>query len=139
MRVSFNACPSGVIIVSDKLVMMLLTISPDQPHLCGTPFFQAAAAAAMDVEVEIYFASSATRLLARGIAEGIHPSDNKVKSVYGFMQDASQLGVKFFACGGALDAYAITPELLIPECTGVAGGAAYICRVMDDEWKSITY
>ncbi len=139
MQVSFHARPSGVIVVSEKLVMMLLTISPDQPHLCGTPFFQAAAAAAMDVEVEVYFASSATRLLVRGVAEGIHPSDNKEKSVYGFMQDASQLGVKFFACGGALAAYAITPELLIPECTGVAGGAAYICRVMDDEWKSITY
>lgn len=125
--------------MSDKLVMMLLTVSPDQPHLCGTPFFQAAAAAAMDVEVEIYFASQATRLLVKGIAERIHPSDNKAKSVYGFMQDAAQLGVRFFACGGALDAYAITRELLIPECTGVAGGAAYICRVMDDEWKSISY
>lgn len=125
--------------MSDKLVMMLLTISPDQPHLCGTPFFQAATAAAMDAEVEIYFASSATRLLVRGIADGIHPSDNKTKSVYGFMQDASQLGVKFFACGGALEAYAITSELLIPECTGIAGAAAYICRVMDDDWKSIAY
>ncbi|GBL46420.1 hypothetical protein SFMTTN_2234 [Sulfuriferula multivorans] len=125
--------------MSDKLVMMLLTISPDQPHLCGTPFFQAAAAAAMDAEVEIYFASSATRLLVRGIADGIHPSDNKAKSVYGFMQDAAQLGVKFFACGGALEAYAITSELLIPECTGIAGAAAYICRVMDDDWKSIAY
>lgn len=139
MGVSCCACLSGVIIVSDKLVMMLLTISPDQPHLCGTPFFQAATAAAMDAEVEIYFASSATRLLVRGIADGIHPSDNKAKSVYGFMQDASQLGVKFFACGGALEAYAITSELLIPECTGIAGAAAYICRVMDDDWKSITY
>lgn len=125
--------------MSEKLVIMLLTISPDQPHLCGTPFFQAAAAAAMDVEVEIYFASQATRLLVRQVAEEIHPSENKLKSVYGFMQDAAELGVKFYACGGALDAYAITPEVLIPECTGVAGGAAYISRVMDDEWKSISY
>ena len=125
--------------MSDKLVIMLLTISPDQPHLCGTPFFQAAAAAAMDVEDEIYFASKATRLLVKHVAEAIHPSENRLKSVYGFMQDAADLGVKFFACGGALDAYAITSELLIPECTGVAGGAAYISRVMDDEWKSITY
>lgn len=125
--------------MSDKLVIMLLTISPDQPHLCGTPFFQAAAAAAMDVEVEIYFASKATRLLVKQVAEEIHPSESKLKSVYGFMQDAAELGVKFFACGGALDAYAITPDLLIPECTGVAGGAAYISRVMDDDWKSISY
>ncbi|NOT17731.1 MAG: peroxiredoxin [Sulfuriferula sp.] len=125
--------------MADKLVIMLLTISPDQPHLCGTPFFQAASAAAMDVEVEVYFASAATRLLAKGVADKIYPSDNKVKSVYAFMQDAAELGAKFFACGGALSAYSITPEVLIPECTGVAGGATYISRVMDDEWRSISY
>ena len=125
--------------MADKLVIMLLTISPDAPHLCGTPFFQAAAAAAMDVEVEIYFASQATRLLVKGVAERIHPADNKAKSVYAFMQDAAGLGVKFFACGGALDAYLITPAIMIPECTGIAGGATYICRVMDDEWRSISY
>ena len=32
--------------MANKLVMMLLTIDPDHPHLCGTPFFQATAAAA---------------------------------------------------------------------------------------------
>ncbi len=125
--------------MAEKLVMMLLTISPDQPHLCGTPFFQAASAAAMDVEVEIFFASAATRLLAKGAAETIYPSENRQKSVYGFMKDAADLGVKFFACGGALDAYAIKPDSLIPECAGIAGGAAYISRVMDDEWRSISY
>ena len=125
--------------MADKLVIMLLTISPDQPHLCGTPFFQAASAAAMDIEVEIFFASAATRLLAKGVAERIYPSENKIKSVYEFMQDAAELGVKFYACGGALTAYAITPDRLIAECTGVAGGAMYISRVMDDDWRSISY
>lgn len=125
--------------MANKLVMMLLTIDPDQPHLCGTPFFQAAAAAAMDAQVEVYFASRATRLLVKGVADKIYPSDNKTKSVYGFMQDAAQLGVKFFACGGAMEAYSITEELLIPECTGVAGATAYMTRVMDSEWKSVSY
>jgi predicted peroxiredoxin len=125
--------------MAEKLVMMLLTIDPENPHLCGTPFFQAAAAAAMDIEVEIYFASRATRLLVKGVAAKIFPSDNKAKSVYGFMQDAADLGVRFYACGGAMDAYAITREIMIPEVTGVAGGAAYMSRVLDDEWKSISY
>lgn len=125
--------------MAEKLVMMLLTVDPDSPHLCGTPFFQAAAAAAMDVEVEIYFASRATRLLKRGVADEIFPSENKVKSVYGFMQDAADLGVRFYACGGALDANGIHNDNLIPECTGVAGGAAFMSRVLDDDWKTITY
>ncbi len=125
--------------MANKLVMMLLTIDPDHPHLCGTPFFQATAAAAMDIEVEVYFASRASRLLQKGVAEHIYPSDNKIKSVYAFMQDAAELGVRFYACGGALEAYELHKEDLIPECTGVSGGAGFISRVVDDEWKCITY
>ena len=37
--------------------------NPDQPFSCATPFFNAAAAAAMDAEVEIYFTSRSVRLL----------------------------------------------------------------------------
>lgn len=119
--------------------MMLLTIDPERPHVCGTPFFQATAAAAMDVEVEIYFASRAVRLLVKGVAESIYPSDNRSKSVYGFMKDAVDLGVKFYACGGAMEPCDATKEELIPETTGIAGAATFVERAMDDDWKTITY
>lgn len=125
--------------MADKLAIMLLTVDPDFPHVCGTPFFQAAAAAAMDVDVEIYFASRSVRLLIRGVAENIYPSDNRTKSVYDFMKDASDLGVRFFACGGAMEPCDASKEELIPECTGIAGAATFVTRVMDDDWKTITY
>lgn len=125
--------------MAHKLAIMLLNIDPDRPHLCGSPFFQAASAAAMDCEVEIYFASRAVRLLVQGVADRIYPSDNKEKSVYGFMQEAAKLGVKFLACKGALEAFAVTPENMIPEYSGTAGGTTFIGRVMDDEWKALTY
>ena len=89
--------------MAEKLVMMLLTPDPDKPHTCGSPFFQAACAAAMDVEVEVYFASRAARLLVKGVAERIYPSDNASKTVYEFMQDAAGNGAKFYRlrrCGG---------------------------------------
>lgn len=125
--------------MADKLVIMLLTVEPEQPHLCGTPFFQAAAAAAMGFEVEVFFASRAMRLLVKGVADKIYPSDNRSKTVYGFMQDAAEQGVKFFACKGAMDAFALSPADLIPELTGLAGATTFIGRVMDSEWKSLTY
>lgn len=125
--------------MADKLVIMLLTVEPEQPHLCGTPFFQAAAAAAMGFEVEMFFASRAMRLLVKGVADRIYPSDNRSKTVYGFMQDAAEQGVKFFACKGAMDAYALKREDLIPELSGLAGATSFIGRVMDEEWKSLTY
>ncbi len=125
--------------MAEKLAIMLLGIDPDQPHLCGTPFFQAATAAAMDFEVEVYFASRAVRLLAKGVADRIYPSDNRAKSVYGFMQDAAQLGVKFYACGGAMDAFALKRDAMIDEVAGVANATTFIARVMDDEWRTVSY
>src|SRR5512135_3388044 len=125
--------------MADKLAIMLLTIDPDRPHICGTPFFQAAAAAAMDVEVEVYFASRAVRLLIQGVADSIYPSDNRTKTVYGFMKDAADLGVRFYACGGAMEPCDATKEELIPETTGIAGAATFVERAMDDDWKTITY
>ncbi|MEW6612315.1 MAG: DsrE family protein [Pseudomonadota bacterium] len=125
--------------MADKLVMMLLNTTPDRPHECGAPFFQAAAAAAMDIEVEIYFAGKAASLLKKGVAEKLYPSDGGDKSIYSFMQDAAELGVKFYACGGALTGHGIGMEDLIPECAGAAGGAAYMSRVMDDDWKVLSY
>lgn len=125
--------------MANKLAIMLLTIDPDYPHLCGTPFFQAATAAAMDFEVEVFFASRAVRLLVKGVADRIYPSDNRAKSVYGFMQEAAQLGVKFYACGGAMDAYTLKPDSMIPELAGVANATTFIGRVMDDEWRTVSY
>jgi hypothetical protein len=93
----------------------------------------------MDVEVEVYFASRATRLLQAGVSDKIYPGPHHEKSVYAFMQDAARLGVRFYACGGAMDAYHVTKGELVPECCGVAGAAAYIGRVMDEEWRSLTY
>ena len=125
--------------MANKLVFMLLSIEPESPHMCGTPFFQATAAAAMGFEVEIYFASRSVRLLVQDVADHIYPSDNRAKTVYGFMQDAAEQGVKFYACKGAMDAFAITPEQLIPEVNGLAGATTFIWRVMDNEWKALTY
>lgn len=125
--------------MADKLVIMLLNSTPERPHELGAPFFQAAAAAAMDIEVEIYFAGKAASLLKRGVADALYPSDGGGKSIYSFMRDAAELGVKFYACGGALTGHGIAMDELVPECHGAAGGAAYMSRVMDDEWKVLSY
>ena len=71
--------------------------NPDHPHLCATPFFHAAAAAAMDVEVEVYFTSAAVLLLKRGVAEGLQSGPQARESVYTFMRQASLHGARFFA------------------------------------------
>ena len=54
-----------------KLAIMLWATDPQEPHRCATPFFHAAAAAAMGAEVEVYFTGHSVRLLARGVADAL--------------------------------------------------------------------
>lgn len=122
-----------------RLAILLWAADPDRPHLCGTPFFHAAAAAAMDIEVEIYFTSKSVMLLAHGVAEGLYTGPRERATVYSFMQHAAQHGAKFFACSQAMEEHGLSPENLIPEVSGVAGATAYIARCVDERWTALTY
>lgn len=125
--------------MANKVVIMLLNANPDVPATLGAPFFQATVAACMDLEVEVYFASRTASLLRRGVAEQLFPGQAREKSVYSFMQDAHEAGVKFYLCGGAMDENAITKENAIPELDGVVGGAAFIGEAIEDDVVTLTY
>ena len=63
-----------------KLALLLWSVSPDAPALCAAPFVYAAAAAAMDCEVEVHFAADAVRLPAPGAATHTTPNANSARS-----------------------------------------------------------
>jgi len=125
--------------MKSKLAIVLWAADPAQPHLCATPFFHAAAAAAMDAEVEMYFTSRSIRLLARGVAEQLHTGPRQRESVYGFMRHAFEQGVRFYACSHAMEEYGVAEADFIAEVAGVAGAAVYMARCLDDQWCCITY
>jgi predicted peroxiredoxin len=122
-----------------RLAVLLWATNPERPHLCATPFVHAAAAAAMDVDVEIYFTSQSVLLLARGVADHIYPGPTQRQSVYSFMQEAVRHGAKFFACSMAMSEYGLSAENMIPEVAGVGGAAAFIGRCLDESWRTLTY
>lgn len=122
-----------------KVVIMLLNANPDIPATLGSPFYQATAAAAMDLEVEIYFASRAAALLRKGVAEQLYPGERREKSIYSFMQDAHAAGVRFYACGAALDENGIDDDSAIPELDEVRGGSAFIDAATQDHVLTLTY
>jgi predicted peroxiredoxin len=122
-----------------RLAILLWAANPDRPHLCATPFVHAAAAAAMDVEVEMYFTSRSISLLAPGVADGLYAGPTQRQSVYAFMQEAARHGAKFFACSMAMFEYGLSEEKMIPEVTGIAGAAAFIGRCLDEGWETLTY
>lgn len=125
--------------MAEKIVIMLLNLDLHRHSTLGAPFFQATVAAAMDLEVEIYFAAQSTRLLVQGFADTIHPGAAGQKSVYSFMQDAHSVGVRFFACAGAMDENGLTLQNAIPEMDGIRGGGAFIGEVVEDNVATLTY
>ncbi|AKJ95675.1 MULTISPECIES: DsrE family protein [Thioalkalivibrio] len=125
--------------MAEKIVIMLLNLDLDRPGTLGAPFFQATVAAAMDLEVEIYFAAGTTRLLRQGVAETIYPGEAREKSVYSFMQDAHEAGCAFYACAGAMSENGLTLDNAVPELDGMRGGGAFIGEVVEDGVATLTY
>ncbi|HTP46783.1 MAG TPA: DsrE family protein [Casimicrobiaceae bacterium] len=122
-----------------RLALLLWMAGPDAPQLCATPFFHAAAAAAMDVEVEIHFASRSVLLLVDGVAAKLYAGGDETMSVYEHMQQAARHGARFYACSDALAASGIHRTALIPEATGVAGAVAFVERALDPQWSTLVF
>jgi len=121
------------------LAILLWATGPEQPHLCATPFVQAAAAAALDVDVEVHFAGKSVALLVPGVAAALCPGAAGSPSVYDRMRIASEYGARFLACSDALDACAIDRARLIAECSGVAGAVAFLDRALDPAWTALVF
>jgi predicted peroxiredoxin len=125
--------------MKQHLAILLWATSPEIPHLCATPFFHAAAAAAMDIEVEIYFTSKSVALLVPGVAAGVCGGPKSSVNIYEHMRQAAHFGARFLACTDALAAHGIDTSNLIPEVSGFGGAAAFIGRVLDPDWATLSY
>jgi uncharacterized protein len=125
--------------VKSRLAILLWATGPDTPHLCATPFFHAAAAAAMEVEVEIHFSGKSVLLLVEGVAEKLYAGLDREMNIYAHMQQATRFGAKLYACSDAIDAQGAQHAKLIPELAGIAGAAAFMGRVLDPDWATLVF
>lgn len=125
--------------MAEKLIIVMANSDPRNGEELGAPIFQASVAAAMEFEVEVICTATAGVLLKKGVAEKLTVKEGSPKTVYDFIKDAHEAGVKFFTCSPNLDLFDMTEEDLIPECEGVVGGAYLIEQVMDDDTKVLTY
>lgn len=121
------------------LAILLWSADPETPHRLATPFFHAAAAAAMEIEVEIYFTAASVKLLAPGIADALQPNPNHDKSVLDSMREAVSHGARLYACTDALRAHGLESATLIPECTGAGGAVQFIVRAADLNWRTLVF
>jgi len=122
--------------MADKLMIVMVNTDPKNGPELGAPFFQATVAAAMEYEVEVILTAGAGALAIKGVAEKLYVKEGSPKSVYEFIKDAKEAGVKFKVCTPTLDLWG---EDLIPEVDETVGGAYVISQAMDDDVVTFTY
>jgi predicted peroxiredoxin len=122
-----------------RLAILLWSVSADRPDLAAAPFVYAAAAAALDAEVEVHFGGRSVRLLVKGVAADLRASEWSGETVYGLMKQAAANGARFVACSTAARAYVVEGESLIAEYSGSSGAAAFAQRALDPAWRTLVF
>ncbi len=125
--------------MADKLLIIMANTDTRNSEELGAPIFQASVAAAMDYEVEVICTATSGRLMKKGVAENLFVKKGSHKSVYEFIKEAHEAGVKFYCCSLNLDLFNMTEDDLIPECSGIVGGAHLVEEVMKSDTKVLTY
>jgi predicted peroxiredoxin len=105
-------------------ILYVQTHGEQDPGRCATPFFLAASAAAMEVEVAIYFTMYGPQLLKRSVVDKIGPKGDRGQRLSYFIKQATDLGVRLLVCQPSLDLNDLTLEELI-DGVEMIGGAAF--------------
>jgi predicted peroxiredoxin len=123
---------------ADGVAILLWACEPEAPHRLVTPFFHAAAAAAGDVPVELYFTARSVLLLKRGVARSLRASSHP-STVYDAMREAAGHGAVFHACSDALAAHGMSAADMIPECDRRGGAVQFMARATDLRWRTLVF
>jgi predicted peroxiredoxin len=123
---------------ADGVAILLWACEPESPHRLVTPFFHAAAAAALDQRVELYFAARSVLLLKPGLAQSLRASSHP-NTVYDAMREAARHGAVFHACSDALAAHGMSSTELIPECDRRGGAVQFMARATDLRWRTLVF
>jgi uncharacterized protein len=107
----------------DALILYVQTHGVDEPSKSATPFYLSTAAAAMDMEVAIYFTMHGPTLLEKGVAEHLTAKQGGAP-LQSFIKQAQDIGVRFLVCQPSLDLVDLRIEDLI-DGVEMIGGAAF--------------
>ena len=121
------------------VAILLWSADPADPVRLATPFAHAAAAAALELQVEVYFAARSVLLLKPGVTEQLRASERFDKTIADWMQDALDHGASFFACSDALAAQGLTHADLIPAGRHHGGAVQYASRAADPAWATLVF
>ena len=107
-------------------ILYVQTHGVDMPERSATPFYLAAAGAAMDAEVGIYFTMNGPTLLQKGVPESlvVPKKGGGGRELAYFIKQAQDIGVHLYVCQPSLDLHGLTMADLI-DGVEMIGGAAF--------------
>jgi hypothetical protein len=105
-------------------ILYVHTHGTESPERCATPFYLAAAAAACEYDVSIYFTMNGPQLLRKGVQEKIGPKGDRGQPLRYFIDQAVDAGVKLYVCQPSLDLHDMTMDDVI-DGVKMIGGAAF--------------
>ncbi len=108
-----------------KKLLILQTSGLREPRRTYAPLFIANSAAAMDMEVTIWFTMEGVDQLKRGEAEKVELVPGSGVTLKTWLDRAREAGVEFLVCAQAMEAEGLTIDDLIEGCR-VAGAAGII-------------
>lgn len=106
---------------------------PRNSEELSAPIFQASVAAAMEYDVKVVCTAKAGKLMKKGVADKLRPTRGSRRTLYDFIKDACEAGVKFYCCTPNLGPHRNQWDELIPECGGIIGSAHLIEEIMERE------
>lgn len=122
----------------EGVALLLWASDPDVPGRLATPFAMAAAAAAMEARVEVYFTARSVLLLRPGVAAGLRGSSHP-RTIADWMTDAQAHGARFYACTDALVAHGLSIDDLLPWCAGHGGAVRFMERSLSPGWRTLVF
>ena len=123
----------------DGIALLLWAADASAPERLATPFFMAAAAAAMDVPVEIYFTAASVRLLVPGVADALRANPRVTKTIGDNLREAVEHGAVLLACTEALHMYGLDDKPLITECGRRGGAVQFMGRALNLHWRTLVF
>jgi predicted peroxiredoxin len=116
--------------MSERLAILLWSAPLGEQERLRAPFVYAAAAAALDAEVEMHFSGQTVRLLV---------ADAENREIKEYMREVAAEGVRFLGCSSALKRHVREGERMIDEYAGAAGAASFSQRALDPEWRTLVF
>jgi predicted peroxiredoxin len=125
--------------MAKRLFIVVVNTDARNPEELGAPFQHAAAAAAMDYEVDVVCTATAGKLMRKGVAAALFEKPGAEMSVHDWIKQAHGLGARFWACPANLELFDMAEADLIPECSGLMGAATMLRQIMEEDCRVLTY